>query len=49
MTALAKKPKIYKRTKHIDIRYHFVLEKVAEGQVVLEYCPTKDIKADIMT
>uniref|UniRef100_A0AAV1TTF0 Copia protein n=1 Tax=Peronospora matthiolae TaxID=2874970 RepID=A0AAV1TTF0_9STRA len=47
--ALAKNPEFHKRTKHIDIRYHFAREKVAEGQVVLEYCPTKDMKADIMT
>ena len=25
--ALAKNPKFHKRTKHIDIRYHFVLER----------------------
>uniref|UniRef100_A0AAV1T0Y1 Reverse transcriptase Ty1/copia-type domain-containing protein n=1 Tax=Peronospora matthiolae TaxID=2874970 RepID=A0AAV1T0Y1_9STRA len=47
--ALAKNPEFHKRTKHIDIRYHFVREKVAEGKVVLEYCSTKDMKADLMT
>lgn len=47
--ALAKNPEFHKRTKHIDIRYHFVREKVEDGQVVLEYCPTKDMKADMMT
>ncbi|CAI5746908.1 unnamed protein product [Peronospora destructor] len=47
--ALAKNPECHKRTKHIDIRYHFVREKVEDGQVVLQYCPTKDMKADIMT
>ena len=47
--ALAKNPEFHKRTKHIDIRYHFVREKVAEGTLVLEYCSTKDMKADLMT
>ena len=47
--ALAKNPEFHKRTKHIDIRYHFVREKVEEGQVVLKYCPTQDMLADIMT
>ncbi|KAG6590647.1 Gag-Pol polyprotein [Phytophthora cinnamomi] len=47
--ALAKNPEFHKRTKHIDIRYHFVREKVEDGQVVLEYCSTKDMLADIMT
>ena len=39
--ALAKNPEFHKRTKHIDIRYHFVREKVESGEVVLEYCPTQ--------
>lgn len=47
--ALAKNPEFHKRTKHIDIRYHFVREKVESGEVVLEYCPNQDMLADIMT
>uniref|UniRef100_A0AAV1V1U5 Copia protein n=1 Tax=Peronospora matthiolae TaxID=2874970 RepID=A0AAV1V1U5_9STRA len=47
--ALAKNPEFHKRTKHIDIRYHFVREKVESGEVVLEYCPTQDMLADMMT
>ena len=47
--ALAKNPEFHKRTKHIDIRYHFVREKVEDGQVLLQYCATKDMKADMMT
>ena len=47
--ALAKNPEFHKRTKHIGIRYHFVREKVEDGQVVLEYCHTKDMLAEIMT
>lgn len=47
--ALAKNPEFHKRTKHIDIRYHFVREKVEDSQVILEYCPTQDMIADIMT
>ena len=47
--ALAKNPEFHKRTKHIDIRYHFVREKVEEGEVVLQYVSTTDMLADIMT
>ncbi|CEG41664.1 copia partial [Plasmopara halstedii] len=47
--ALAKNPEFHKRTKHIDIRYPFVREKVEEGRVILQYCSTKDMKADMMT
>ncbi|CEG47601.1 copia partial [Plasmopara halstedii] len=47
--ALAKNPEFHKRTKHIDIRYHFVREKVEYGQVILEYIPTMDMLAIIIT
>ena len=47
--ALDKNPEFHKRTKHIDIRYHFVREKVDDGQVLLEYCPTQEMLADLMT
>ncbi|CEG37060.1 FOG: Transposon-encoded proteins with TYA, reverse transcriptase, integrase domains in various combinations [Plasmopara halstedii] len=47
--ALAKNPEFHKRTKHIDIRYHLVREKVEGGQVILLYCSTKAMKADMMT
>ena len=42
-------PVLHSRTKHIDIRYHYIRETVAEGTVVLQYCPTKDMMADILT
>uniref|UniRef100_A0AAV1ULI4 Copia protein n=1 Tax=Peronospora matthiolae TaxID=2874970 RepID=A0AAV1ULI4_9STRA len=48
LIALAKKPEFHKRTKHIDIRYHFVREKVAYGQVLLQNRATKNIIADLM-
>ncbi|CAI5701594.1 unnamed protein product [Peronospora effusa] len=47
--ALAKNPEFHKRSKHIDVRYHFVREKVEDAHVVLEYCPTQDMLDDIMT
>ena len=47
--ALAKNPELHKRTKHIDIRYHFVREKVEDSQVVLEYVSTLNMLGDIMT
>uniref|UniRef100_A0AAV1UHT8 Polyprotein n=1 Tax=Peronospora matthiolae TaxID=2874970 RepID=A0AAV1UHT8_9STRA len=34
--ALVKNPEFHKIVKHIDIRYHFVREKVADGQVLLQ-------------
>ncbi len=38
-----------KRTKHINIRYFFVMDRVAKGEVCLEWCPTGDMVADFMT
>ncbi len=37
------------RTKHIDVRYYFVREKVEEGKIKLTYCPTTEMIADIFT
>ena len=35
-------------TKHINIAYHFIREKVASHEAALTYVPTKDNIADIM-
>ena len=37
------------RSKHIDIRYHFIKFHVQEGSIILSYCPTEDMIADILT
>jgi hypothetical protein len=37
------------RTKHIDIRYHFIRYVIDNGFIHLIYCPTEDMKADILT
>lgn len=47
--ALSKNPVTSKRTKHIDIRCHFVREKTESGQIVLEYISTKEQVADLLT
>lgn len=47
--AIAKNPVNHSRTKHIDIRYHYIRECVQNGQIQLQYCPTIDMKADILT
>lgn len=47
--AIAKNPVNHSRTKHIDIRYHYIHECVQNGQIELQYCPTNDMKADIFT
>ncbi len=47
--ALSKNPEQHQRTKHIDIKYFFVREMVARGLVTLEYVPSEDNLADILT
>ena len=47
--ALTKNPENHARTKHIDIRYHFVRDLVQKKEIEVDYCPTTDMLADIMT
>ena len=48
--ALAKNPTHHKRSKHIDIKYHWLREHTYEnGTVELEHCITEDMVADVMT
>jgi hypothetical protein len=37
------------KTKHINVRYHFIREVVKSKAVTLEYCPTTDMLADALT
>jgi transposase InsO family protein len=37
------------RSKHIDVRFHFIREKIENGELKLVYCPTEYMVADIMT
>ena len=37
------------RTKHIDIRYHFIREKIDNGTLEVVYCPTAEMTADVLT
>eukprot|EP00171_Calliarthron_tuberculosum_P023718 IDg23718t1 len=37
------------RTKHIDIQYHFVRDSLDKGLFSLQFCPTSNMTADILT
>jgi hypothetical protein len=39
----------HQRTKHIDLRYHFIREKIQSKLIKLEYVNTKDNTADCLT
>ena len=38
-----------KRTKHINIRYYFIQDRWAKGEVEIKYCPTDEMIADFFT
>lgn len=46
---LIKNPEFHKRSKHIDIRYHFIREKYEEKIFDLDYVSTHEMMADIFT
>jgi hypothetical protein len=46
---LAKNPIILNRSKHIDIRHHFIREKVASGSIKIIHKPTQEMTADALT
>ena len=47
--ALAKNPEHHKRTKHIDIKHHYIREQVEAGMVVMPYVSTELMVADVLT
>lgn len=46
---LVKNPEYHKRTKHIDIQYHYIREKFEAGEIDITYIHTTQQIADIMT
>lgn len=46
---LAQNPVHHSRTKHIDVRYHFIRELVENNKIVLSYLPTEKMLADVLT
>ena len=47
--AIARNPVAHARTKHIDIRFHFVREALQDGAIDIHYCPTSEMLADLLT
>ena len=46
---LGQNPEFHKRSKHIDIQYHYIREAIQEGKVKLTYINTKRQLADLLT
>lgn len=46
---LAKNPVNRQRSKQVDIKYHFIRSNVLQGKIILVYCPTESMVADVFT
>jgi hypothetical protein len=46
---LSENPVLHSRSKHIDVRYHFLRDHVAKQNIKLEYIHTENQLADIFT
>jgi hypothetical protein len=47
--SLCKNPVFHDRSKHIEVKYHFIIEKVEEGTIAVEYVGTNNQLAGILT
>lgn len=47
--SLCKNPVLHDRSKHIDLRYHFIRDCVEKRWVAVEFIGTREQKADILT
>jgi hypothetical protein len=46
---LAQRPQLHRRTKHIDVRYHVIRDRIADGILQLNYIATAEQLADALT
>jgi hypothetical protein len=46
---ISKNPVFHSRTKHIDMKYHFITDHVTKGEIEMKFCKTDDQHADIST
>ena len=46
---LTKNPVFHGRSKHIDIRYHFIRECVEQGSIIVKHIKTEEQRADVLT
>ena len=46
---MTKDNRYHSRTKHIDIRYHWIRDQVEAGNLEVDYVPTEEQLADCLT
>lgn len=47
--ALSNNEGLHKRTKHIDVRHHFIRDCIQSGKIKTHYVPTAEMLADVFT
>ncbi|MCO5587601.1 hypothetical protein L7F22_041550 [Adiantum nelumboides] len=47
--AVARNPIFHARTKHIEVHYHYVRERLSAREISLAYVPTQDNLANLFT
>ena len=47
--AISKNPEKHSRTKHIEVKYHFIRDLVEAKLIKFQYCPTSHQTADLLT
>ena len=47
--SMAQNAQFHRRTKHIDMRHHYVREKVNDGTIEVKYCCSDRMLADMLT
>ncbi|MCO5562230.1 hypothetical protein L7F22_015856 [Adiantum nelumboides] len=47
--AVVRNPIFHARTKHIEVHYHYVRERLSAGEISLAYVPTQDNLTDLFT
>ena len=46
---LTTNPVYHRQSKHVDIKNHHIREVVGANEIVLQYCPTDNMVADVLT
>ena len=46
---IGQNPELHQRTKHIDIKYHYLRDQIRKGNISLQWIPTNEQLADALT